>query len=55
MWVAFEQVWRMVLAFVIGKRDQVRGDVLLARVAHVTNDPIPFFTYDQFPGTSTPC
>src|SRR5262249_10157590 len=35
VWVAFAPVWRLVLAFVMGKRDQASADVLLARVAHV--------------------
>jgi IS1 family transposase len=48
-WVAFAPVWRLVLACVIGKRDQVSADVLLARVAHVTDDSMPFFTSDQLP------
>ena len=34
----FCPVWCVVLAFVIGKRDQAGADVLLARVAHVTDD-----------------
>src|SRR2546426_11420685 len=47
--VAFAPVWRLVLAFVIGKRDQASADLLLARVAHVTDDHIPFFTSDRLP------
>ena len=49
VWVAFAPVWRLVLAFVIGKRDQASADLLLARVAHVTDNHIPFFTSDQLP------
>jgi len=49
VWIAFAPVWRLVLAFVIGKRDQASAEVLLARVAHVTDDHIPFFTSDQLP------
>jgi transposase-like protein/IS1 family transposase len=49
VWIAFAPVWRLVLAFVIGKRDQASADLLLARVAHVTDDHIPFFTSDQLP------
>jgi len=49
VWIAFAPVWRLVLAFVIGKRDQAGADVLLARVAHVTDDFIPLFTSDQLP------
>src|SRR5215510_8482284 len=33
----------------IGKRDQAGADLLLARVAHVTDDFIPLFTSDQLP------
>jgi len=47
VWIAFAPVWRLVLAFVIGKRDQAGADLLLARVAHVTDDAIPFFPSDQ--------
>ena len=49
VWIAFAPVWRLVLAFVIGKRDQASADLLLARVAHVTDEHIPFFTSDQLP------
>jgi IS1 family transposase len=49
VWIAFAPVWRLVLACVIGKRDQAGADGLLARVAHVTDDAIPLFTSDQWP------
>jgi IS1 family transposase len=49
VWIAFAPVWRLVLAFVIGKRDQANADLLLARVAHVTDDHLPFFANDQLP------
>ena len=49
VWIACAPVWRVVLAFVIGKRDQAGADVLLARVAHVTDDSMPLFTSDQWP------
>jgi IS1 family transposase len=45
--VAFVPTWRLVLAFVVGKRTQASANVLLQRVAHVTDDRIPFFTSDQ--------
>jgi IS1 family transposase len=50
-WVglAFAPVWRLGLAFVVGKRTQERANLLLNRVAHVTDDHIPFFTSDQLP------
>ena len=47
VWVAFAPVWRLVLAFVIGKRTQSNADLLLKRLIHVTDDHIPFFTSDQ--------
>ena len=49
VWVAFAPVWRLVLACVIGKRDQASADLLVARVAHVTDDHLPFFTSDKLP------
>lgn len=49
VWVAFAPVWRFVLAFVVGKRIQDNANLLLDRVAHVTDDRIPFFTSDQLP------
>jgi len=49
VWVAFAPVWRLVLAFVIGKRDQPTANRLLERVASVTDEHIPFFTSDQLP------
>jgi IS1 family transposase len=38
-----------VLAFVIGKRNQTSANLLLARVAHVTDSHIPLFTSDPLP------
>lgn len=49
VWVAFAPVWRLVLAFVIGKRTQPSADLLLQRLLHVTDNHIPFFTSDQLP------
>jgi len=49
VWVAFAPVWRLVVAFVIGKRTQQSADLLLDRVLHVTDAHIPFFTSDQLP------
>ena len=49
MWIAFAPIWRVVLAFVIGKRDQAGAEVLLARVAHVTDDAMPLCPSDQLP------
>jgi IS1 family transposase/transposase-like protein len=47
VWIAFAPVWRLVLAFVVGKRTQQSANLLLSRVVHVTDDHIPFFTSDQ--------
>jgi len=49
VWVAFAPVWRLLLAFVVGKRTQENANLLLNRVVHVTDDHIPFFTSDQLP------
>ena len=42
-------MWRLVLAFVVGKRDQESANLLLDRVKQVTDEHIPFFTSDQLP------
>jgi IS1 family transposase/transposase-like protein len=47
IWLAFAPVWRLVLAFVVGKRTQASANQLLERVVHVTDDQVPFFTSDQ--------
>ena len=47
--MAFAPVWRLVVAFVIGKRTQQSAALLLDRVLHVTDAPIPFFTSDPLP------
>jgi IS1 family transposase len=49
VWVAFAPLWRLVLAFVVGERPQQSADLLLKRVAAVTNQGIPLFTSDQLP------
>lgn len=49
VWLAFAPVWRLVLAFVVGKRTQENADLLLERVKDVTDEQIPFFTSDQLP------
>jgi IS1 family transposase len=49
MWMAFAPVWRLVLAFVVGKRTQERANLLRHRVAHVTAQRLPWFTSDQWP------
>ena len=47
VWVAFAPLWRMVLAFVVGKRTQDHANLLLARVQGISDGHIPFFTSDQ--------
>ena len=49
VWVAFAPVWRLIVAFVVGKRTQESADLLLDRVKYVTDEHIPFFTSDQLP------
>ena len=49
VWLAFAPVWRLVLAFVVGKRTQENADLLLERVKDVTDEHIPFFSSDQPP------
>lgn len=49
VWIAFAPVWRLVLAFVVGKRTQESANLLLDRVNYVTDAHIPFFTSDQLP------
>lgn len=53
VWLAFAPVWRLILAFVVGKRSQESADLLLERVKDVTDDHIPFFTSDQLPEYAT--
>lgn len=52
VWLAFAPAWRLVLAFVIGKRIQANADLLLLRVLQVS-DPslatLPLFTSDRLP------
>jgi IS1 family transposase/transposase-like protein len=49
VWIAFAPVWRLVLAFVVGKRDQESANLLLDRVAYATDEHLPLFTSDQLP------
>ena len=48
VWIAFAPEWRLVVAFVVGKRTQESANLLLDRVVYVTDDHIPFFTSDQW-------
>jgi hypothetical protein len=47
--MAFAPEWRLVVAFVVGKRTQEKAHWLLKRVVAVTDAPIPFFASDQLP------
>jgi len=49
VWMAFAPVWRLVAAFVVGKRDQESANMLLERLQAVSCGYIPFFTSDQLP------
>jgi IS1 family transposase len=50
-WVtlAFAPLWRLVVAFVVGKRTQENANLLLERVSSVTDEHIPFLESDQLP------
>ena len=50
VWVAFAPEWRLVVALVVGKRTQEHANLLLDRVVSVTDEPLPFFTSDPWPG-----
>jgi IS1 family transposase len=47
VWIAFAPEWRLVPAFVIGKRVQENADLLIERLKTVSCGFIPFFTSDQ--------
>jgi IS1 family transposase len=49
VWIAFAPEWRLVLAFVVGKREQAQANVLIDRLKAVTCGYTPFFTSDQLP------
>jgi IS1 family transposase len=53
VWGAFAPEWRLVVAFVVGKRTPAEANVVLERVAPVTTDLIPVFTSDQLPDYRT--
>lgn len=53
VWLAFAPLWRLVVAFVVGKRTQEHANLLLERVVAVTDDHIPCFTSDQLPAYET--
>jgi IS1 family transposase len=47
VWIAFVPAWRLVPAFIIGKRVQENADLLIERLKAVSCGFIPFFTSDQ--------
>jgi IS1 family transposase len=49
VWIAFAPAWRLVAAFVVGKRDQEHANVLLKRLHAGSCGYVPFFTSDQLP------
>jgi len=49
VWIAFAPEWRLVAAFVVGKRAQENADLLLKRLRAVTCGDIPCCTSDQLP------
>jgi IS1 family transposase len=49
VWIAFAPAWRLVAAFVGGKRDQEHANVLLTRLQAVSCGYMPFFTRDPLP------
>ncbi len=49
VWVAFAPDWRLVVAFVVGKREQANATLLVERLKAVSCGHIPFFTSDQLP------
>ena len=49
IWLAFAPQWRLVVAFVVGKRIQANANLLLKRVTYVTDAQIPFFTSHRLP------
>ena len=54
VWLAFAPVCRCVLAFVVGKRTQANANLLLDRVAYVTDDQLPFLPVINYRSTATP-
>ena len=49
VWLAFAPVWRLIVAFVVGKRTQESADQLLDWVQSVADAHIPFFTSAKLP------
>jgi len=47
VWIAFAPLWRLVLAFVVGKPTEQSANLLLSRLVHGTDAQVPFFTSDQ--------
>ena len=53
VWLAFAPEWRLVVAFLVGKRTQDEATLLVKRVAFVSPNTTPFFTSDQLPAYRT--
>jgi len=49
VWLAFAPLWRLVVAFGVGKRTQEHANLLLSRVSSVTDAHTPFLESDQLP------
>jgi IS1 family transposase len=49
VWIAFAPDWRLVVAFVVGKREQASANRLVAQVKALSCGTLPFFTSDQLP------
>jgi IS1 family transposase len=49
VWIAFAPAWRLVAAFVVGKRDQENATVRLERLQAVRCGYMPCLTSDQLP------
>ena len=49
VWIAFAPDWRLVLALVVGKREQAQANLLIEQLKAVSCGHIPFFTSDQLP------
>jgi hypothetical protein len=55
VWIAFAPAWRLVAAFVVGKRDQEHANVLLERVQAVSGGYIPSLPVISCRTMPTPC
>jgi hypothetical protein len=53
--VAFAPGWRLVVAFVVGKRPQEHANLLLDHGVYVTDNHVPFLTSDPCRAITPPC